>query len=452
MPPTRRTFLTGLAGTSALAALSACSTVHSGAAGTTASTGSTAQVGAKASLGPQKGTIDFAFWGGSDGETRGFQHAKAGFEAANPGATVNLKVVPFDGFFAGIDRGLQSGTAPDVWRVDYTTLGKYSSKGVLLDMTPYFADDEVKAFLPALWEAVKYQGVPFGVPHQTDTSCIVFDKAAFADAGITSVPDKLEDAWSWDEFADVAKKLRNTLSADRFPFAYNWTQAGAYRWLSWHYEAGGHLLNDKLDGSAFASDAASRSLDFTTSFFKNKWVPDTNTVKTSKYSDDFFMSKLVAMSFVGDFLVPNLADPSAGYAGDWGATYLPRDQKGAADLGGNAIVAREDSPNADLAAAFLKYLVSSDEMKYFCEQAVELPTLSALADADLQYAYRPDVVKICAEQASTITDTIVRETTVPAFNVINTGLQDQLELAFTGTATDQVVKAIDDVVNKALVG
>lgn len=452
MPLSRRSFLAGSAGTAALAGLTACSSVRSGVGGDSATTGSNEQLGTKADLGPQTGEISFAFWGGSTGETAGFQNAKDKFEAANPGAKVTFKVVPYDGFFAGIDRGLQSNTAPDIFRVDYTTFGKYSSKSVLLDMTPYFTQDEIDAFLPALWQGINYGGVPYGVPHQTDTSCIVYDSDILASVGVTSTPDKLEDAWTWEEFADVAGKLRSKLPADRFPFAYNWTQAGAYRWLSWHYQAGGRVLSDDLKSSAFKSDAATKALDFTKSFFQNKWVPDTNTVKTSKYSDDFFRSKLVAMTFVGDFLVPALADPSSGYKGNWQATYLPRDKGAAADLGGNAIVARKDTKNPDLAAAFLKFLVAEEQMKYFCEQAIELPTLKSLASADLDYASRPDVVKVCAEQASTISDTIVKESTVAAFNTINSALQDNLEQAFTGTGSDQVITAIDQAVNQAVGG
>ncbi|MHA3704525.1 ABC transporter substrate-binding protein [Jatrophihabitans sp. YIM 134969] len=452
MPTSRRAFLSGLAGASGLAALTACSSVRSGVNGTSETTGSTEEVGSKADLGPQTGELTFAFWGGSTGETAGFQNAKDKFEAANPGAKITLKTVPYDGFFAGIDRGLQSNTAPDVFRVDYTTIGKYSSKNVLLDMTPYFTDDEVSAFLPALWEGIKFSGVPYGVPHQTDTSCIVYDKDILASVGVTTVPDSLENAWTWEEFGDIAGKLRSKLPATKFPFAYNWTQAGAYRWLSWHYEAGGTVLNEDLNKSAFDSEAATKALDFTKSFFANKWVPNTNTVKTSKYSDDFFRSGLVAMTFVGDFLVPALADPKSGYKGQWAATYLPRDKGAAADLGGNAIVARKDTKNPDLAAAFLKFLVAEDQMKYFCEQAIELPTLKSLATADLQYASRPDVVKVCAEQASTISDTIVRESTVSAFNTINSALQDQLEQAFTGTDTAKVVSGIDTAINQAVGG
>jgi multiple sugar transport system substrate-binding protein len=373
------------------------------------------------------------------------------FEKKNPGTTVNLKVSPYDGFFSGIDRGIQSGNAPDVFRVDYTTIGKYSKAGVLLDLTPYLTAADAGAFLPALWDAIKYNGVPYGVPHQTDTTAIMYSKKAFEAAGIKSVPDSLDNAWTWDEFAQVASKLRSSLPSNKYPFAYDWTQAGAFRWLSWLYQAGGTLLTPDLSKCALPNAAGTKALDFTKSFFDKKWVPANNTIKTSVYSDNFFLNQTVAMSFVGDFLVPELADPKTGYkGGDWAATYMPRDKGDASDLGGNAIVAVKNSSNPDLAAAFLKVLVTEDAMKYFCEQAVELPTLKSLASVKLNYAYRPDVVAVCAQQATTISDTVVKECTVSAFADINTILQDQLELAFHGQSSSSTLSSVASKVNSAL--
>ncbi|MFT4083751.1 MAG: sugar ABC transporter substrate-binding protein [Nocardioides sp.] len=397
------------------------------------------------------GNLTFAYWGGSDGEEAGFAYAKKKFESENPGATVTLKAVPYASFFSSIDRGIQAGNAPDIFRVDYTTIGKYSKNGVLLDVSPYFSTDEIDAFLPAMWGAIQYDGVPYGVPHQTDTTCIVYSKSAFETAGITSVPTTLKDAWTWDEFSEVAAKLRSSLASNKFPFAYDWTLAGAYRWNSWLYQAGGTLLTSDLSASALPSDAATKALDYTKSFFTKKWVPATNTIKTSTYSDNFFLDQTVAMSFVGDFLVPELAAAKTGYqGGDWGATFLPQDAGTGADLGGNAIVALKDTKDPELAAAFLKTLVSEDCMKYFCEQAVELPTLQRLASEKLKYAYRPDVVAVCAEQATTISDTIVAETTVGGFADINTALQNQLELAFHGQSTESTLSALSTQINKAL--
>ena len=441
---TRRAFLGGAVATAALGALTAC-VANNGPMPSSASPGS------KADIGTVTGTIRFAFWGGSAGETAGFQHAKTAFEARHPGTTIELVTLPYDGFFSSIDRGILSRTAPDVFRVDYTSIGKYTSHGVLLDMTPYVTATEAAAFLPSLWDAVRFEGHAYGVPHQTDTTAIAYSRKAFETAGITAVPDRLEDAWTWDEFADVATKLRRSLPDKRYPFAYDWTAAGAYRWASFVYQAGGSLLTPGLGRSAVVSDAGARAMAFSQRFFTERWVPANNTIKTTVYSDNFFLNQTVPMTFIGDFLVPELADGTNGYqGGEWSTTYMPRDRNAASDLGGNALVATRDTANPELAAAFLKFMVEEDQMRDFCQRANELPTLRSLAGVTLDYATRPDVMQVFTRQATTITTTAVHETTVPGFAAINTALQDQLELAFQGRPADAALHAIADAIDEAV--
>lgn len=441
---TRRSLLVGALGIAAASGLSGC-VANNGPQPSTAAPGS------KADIGEVAGTIRFAFWGGSDGENAGFAKVKKDFEARHPKATVELQTLPYDGFFSGIDRGILSRTAPDVFRVDYTSIGKYTSHGVLLDLTPYLTAAESSAFLPALYDAVRFEGRTYGVPHQTDTSAIAFSKKALETAGITSVPDRLDDAWTWEEFTGVAQKLRKSLPDDKYPFAYDWTAAGAYRWASFLYQAGGSLLTPSLQRSAVDSDAGRKAMAFTQRFFDERWVPANNSIKTTVYSDNFFLNQTVAMTFIGDFLVPELADGTNGYqGGEWATTYMPRDRAAASDLGGNAVVATRDTQNPELAAAFLKFLVEEDQMRDFCQQANELPTLQSLSETSLDYAVRPDVMGVFTQQATTITETAVRETVVPGFASINTALQDQLELAFHGRGTDASIQAIDAAVNQAV--
>ena len=443
-PLTRRSLLVGALGVVAAGALSGC----------VANNGpdpSGAAAGSRADIGEVSGTIRFAFWGGSDGENAGFAHAKREFERRHPKATIELRTLPYDGFFSGIDRGILSGTAPDVFRVDYTSIGKYTSHGVLLDLTPYLTETERSAFLPALADAVRFEGRTYGVPHQTDTTAIAFNRAALREAGIRAVPDRLDDAWTWEEFSDVATKLRRTLPDGKYPFAYDWTAAGAYRWSSFLYQAGGSLLSEDLRHAAVDGDPGRKAMAFTQRFFDERWVPANNTIKTTVYSDNFFLNQTVAMSFVGDFLVPELADRANGYqGGEWTTTYMPRDVAAASDLGGNAVVATRDTEHPELAAAFLKFLVEEDQMRDFCQRANELPTLRSLADTPLDYAVRPDVMDVFTRQATTITETAVRETVVPGFASVNTALQDQLELAFHGRGTDQAVRAVDAAVDAAV--
>ena len=129
--------------------------------------------------------------GASESEETSFKALIKQFEGEHDGVKVKLNVVPYDQMFSNIDAQLSSGDAPDVFRVDYGNLGVYSSQDQLLDLSSYFTDDEVKAFVPAMWEAVSYDGKPYGVPHQTDVSALLVNTDMLKAAGIdpSTLPD-----------------------------------------------------------------------------------------------------------------------------------------------------------------------------------------------------------------------------------------------------------------------
>ncbi|MFN8193744.1 MAG: sugar ABC transporter substrate-binding protein [Nocardioidaceae bacterium] len=438
MTVSRRSFLTGVGSMAALGALTSCSGfTKSSSPGSGSSSGSGGT-----------GTITFTTWA-SDAEKSAFQKLVTKFEAANKGAKVNLRVVPYAEMFTGIDTSLQAGTAPDVFRVDYPTLGLYSSTAQLLDLSGQIDSDLESDFIPALMQAVKFEDKAYGVPHQTDTTAIVYQPAMLEAAGITTLPDSLDSAWSWEEFNDVAAKLKSSLTGDVYPFAYDWQQYGAYRWLTWLFEANGRLLADDLVTPAIVSAEGQKALEYTLNFFTQQWVPKNTSVKGATYPDTAFMSGKTAMAFVGDFLLPGL-DAGIKKRFDWKVTYQPKDVRGSTDLGGNALVATQQSKNPDLAVEFLNFMVQPENMQAFCEEAVELPTLQSLVGADLAFVTRPDLMPTFVEQATTMTPEDVAQVTVPFFGKVNTLLVDQLELCFiSGQSVDDTLQNIADGLVKA---
>lgn len=375
-------------------------------------------------------TLTFTTWG-SEAEEIQFKALIKEFEAEHEGAEIKLNVVPYDQMFSNIDAQLSSGDAPDIFRVDYGNLGVYSSQEQLLDLSSYFSDDEVSDFVPAMWEAVSYDGKPYGVPHQTDVSALLVNLDMLKDAGFdtSTLPTTQDDAWSWDEFADVATELRAAMPADKYPFVYNWQLGGAPRWLSWVFQADGRFLEDDRTTPAIDSDAGRKALDFTKSFFENDWVPPTSSTKATTYADNLFAEGTAAMAFVGSFLVP---DMDFFNKFEWTAIPMPRDERGATDLGGNALVATKDTSNPELAAEFLKFMVSADAMSAFCAATNELPTRTDLSGDAIEFAVRPDIMPVFVDQATTIEPQDVQQLTSPAMAAFNTALQDQLEAAFIG--------------------
>ena len=373
--------------------------------------------------------LTFTTWAG-DSEAIAFKALIKQFEAENDGVKVKLNVVPYAQMFSGIDAKLSSGNAPDIFRVDYGNLGVYSSQDQLLDLTPYMADEE-ENFIPAMWQAVSYEGKLYGVPHQTDVSALLVNTDMLTEAGIdvATLPKTQADAWTWDQFADVAKQLRATLPADKYPFVYNWQLGGAPRWLSWLFQANGALLEEDGTTSAIDSPAGTKTLDYTKSFYDNQWVPPTSSTKSTVYADTTFQEGTAAMVFAGSFLVPDM-DTLAKF--NWTAIPMPRDERGATDLGGNALVAAKDTKNPKLAAEFLAFMVQADSMSAFCAATNELPTRTDIAGDAIQFIVRPDVMPVFVEQATTIQPSDVTQLTSPAMAAISTALQDQLEAAFIG--------------------
>lgn len=393
------------------------------------------------------GELTFTTWG-TDSELAGFDRAIAAFQAATPGAKVTLNAVPYKQMFENIDAQLQSGTAPDLFRVDYDNLGSYAGRQQLLDLGPYVDSSLGDTFTDAMWRAVQYNDTPYGVPHHTDTSAILYNKDAFAAAGITSVPDSVESAWTWEEFDQLATTLRGQLPTDRFPFVYNWQQSGVTRWLSWLFEADGRFLSQDLKSPAIDSPEGREAIEFTKAFFPRRLVPENSSVKSATYASDSFFSETAAMTFAGAFLLPDAAKLASF---EWGATFSPRHKRGGGDLGGNALVATSQTKQPELAAQFLAFMVEEKNVVDFCTTSSLLPTLKSLVGKPLDFAVRPELSTVFAGQATTVKPEDAAQVASPAMAAINTVLSDQLEQVFVGgQSTDATLKNMTDGIQRAI--
>ncbi|RCK69333.1 sugar ABC transporter substrate-binding protein [Desertihabitans brevis] len=423
----RRSLLLGGAGLGA-AALGGCA-------------GFTGQGGGEASRGQT--TLTFVNWSG-DAEKAASDALISRFEEANPDIRVETQTVPYADISTNIDSRFQAGDPPDLFRVSYIDIGLYTSQGVLLDLSETIGA-RAGEFVPGLYEAVVVDQVPYGVPHQIDTTAVLYRTDAFEAAGITDVPTGLEQAWSWAELAEVAERLKGVTGADQYPFVYNWQAAGAYRWLSWLFQAGGRLLTRGLDAAAVASDEGRRAVEFTQRFFTEEWVARNTSTQATTYASDEFVAGTAAMAFVGDFSLPTI-DTGADF--EYGVLPMPRDVEAASDLGGNAVVAAADGPNTGAAARFCAFIAEEEQMRRYCEATGQLPTLTALTETELAFEVRPDLMPTFVEQATTLTAEQVRQVTVPAFGRINALLGEELEQAFLGgrdaaATVDALAAAVD---------
>ncbi|MDE9364788.1 sugar ABC transporter substrate-binding protein [Luteipulveratus sp. YIM 133132] len=429
--PTRRTVLAGALGALATPALTGCA-------------GLTERVSANA--GKRRDRLSVQVYG-TDVEVAFYDRLARRFEQSRRGVTVDLVSVPFSEASVGIDAALASGTAPDVFRVDYPTMGVYASADQLLDVGDALSDLRTD-ISPAFLEAVSHGGRIYGMPQHIDTSGVVYRPDVLRDAGITSVPDRPQDAWSWEEFAQVAQRLTDKAPDGRSAFAVNWQALGAFRWLNWLFQAGGHLYNADQSAATLDTAAARRALDFTSSFFRRGWVPDSTSTKGATLPDAQFTSGTLAMVLAGNFLLPAFSE-TIGKRFGYAVTYLPQDHRAAGELGGNALVATRGAANPELASDFLAFLGAPAQMRDFCQASVLLPTRSSLLAQRLDFAVADDLMPVYAQQVRTIGERDVADVTTATFAEVNLALANELEQCFLGgRSTGATLSALADAVDQ----
>jgi multiple sugar transport system substrate-binding protein len=397
--------------------------------------------------GSGSGQLRFQTWASTSGEQKGFRGLVERYEKKNPDASIKLEIVPGEQQYAKLDTRLAAGEGPDLARMQYQAVGRYSSQGALVNLSEYLPGGYADGFTPAFWQAVQYEGAPYAIPHHTDTFAVFYNTGIFDELGI-EVPRSLNESWTWDEFMKVTGQIKDSGAAE-YPFAMNWQTAGAaYRWMSFLFQHGGQLLNDDLSGPAIDSPAGIETIDWNQSWFEEDMVPPSTSIKSTEPIENLFSNGTIAMMLQGDWLIPYLED---NMEADWDVTYMIRDQQMASDMGGNVVGVTKDSQNPELAADFVKFIASDEQMAQFCIDAQFIPVRRTLVEQGLDYTMRPEQMQVFVQQSATVPTKMAQEQTLPEFNKINQVLADELELAFrSGQSPETTAKNIASGIEEAL--
>lgn len=130
----------------------------------------------------------------------------------NPNVQVRYTGVPFDQIITKTLAGVAAGNAPDVVVIDIRTTRQRASKNQIVDMSQYGVNSIKDRFYPNLWSTGTFNGKQYGLPFNTDTRLLFYNKAAFREAGLNpNNPPK-----TWDDLWEYANKLDKKDSAGRY--------------------------------------------------------------------------------------------------------------------------------------------------------------------------------------------------------------------------------------------
>jgi multiple sugar transport system substrate-binding protein len=119
------------------------------------------------------------------------------FHAVNPTITVKVQTINWNDFDTKVQTMVQNREYPDITEGDY--FSNYAQEGLLYKVSDVFSDPG--NLMPVFKELGSYGGVQYGLPFTTSARALFYNKAIFAEAGITTPPA------TWDEIAADAAKI-----------------------------------------------------------------------------------------------------------------------------------------------------------------------------------------------------------------------------------------------------
>jgi multiple sugar transport system substrate-binding protein len=210
-----------------------------------------AACGGSTSAGSGNKTVTITFWNAyneTDTEASTMAHVVIPkFEKANPGIKVESVVYPDTVLLQKYLAAAAAGDPPDLMRADIADVPQLAGQGLIVETSklPWFASI-AKESLPGPLQTTVYKGGNYGLPLDTNTQALFWNKTDFAAAGITAPPTTMTQL-----FADAAKltdkaKHQYGLGVDGTDIwnvaPYIWSQGGALTNSSYTTAAG--YLND----------------------------------------------------------------------------------------------------------------------------------------------------------------------------------------------------------------
>jgi ABC-type glycerol-3-phosphate transport system substrate-binding protein len=411
----------------------------------TSNTGNTAKTGEAKS---EPVVLDFTYWEGSPADKQGFDSLISKFENENPNIKINKQVLPSGAkYYESLDTRIAGKQYPSIARLQYQKLGRYIDANVLLDMTSRIDKANQDDLLPAFKSAVSVKDKLYAMPHHTDTMAIFYNKDMFEKAGIQP-PTSIDKAWTWDEFLDVSRKIKEKTGV-KYAFTYKWTKNTGYRALPFLYMNGGSILN--ADGTKAAINTP-QGIEFLN--YIKTWSSEGLISKTSPNSsdspDELFVTGVVAMEIAGNYIMSyideNMKDKK------WGVTYMPqKNGKTGADMGGNALAVFAQSKYPEESAKFVKFMTDAENSKAFCEVTNFLPVRKSIPKENMKFAAYNNEMKLFLDQVATVDPNMAAVETNKKFQPIMQVISDNIEkIILNGASGEQVVKDMEKGINDAI--
>ncbi|MFC0189708.1 ABC transporter substrate-binding protein [Fictibacillus aquaticus] len=343
---------------------------------------------------------------------------------------VKLKIIPSGAGHAYEDKINAAATSnglPDVLDMDGPFVGNYAATGLLAPIDSYIPDKDKKDFADSIIQQGTYDKKLYALGAMESSVVLFYNKKLLKEAGIQA-PEKIDDAWDWNEFLEVSKKL----TTEKTKGLTMHMDLGVGEWFTYMgsvfvWSNGGDLLNEdrtKADGYLNGKESV-EALEYVQKLFKEK------VVSMSNGPTDFEEGR-AAMMLGGVWLIPGFEE----YKDlDWGITYFPYAKEKASPSGSWAFGVSSQSKFPKEAAEVVKWMSNKDSVVEISKITGMPPARASAFDELKEYDEMPK--KAIKDQ---VLESATARPSTPAYPVLTAKFAEAFQAAALG---QDVKKALD---------
>lgn len=392
-------------------------------------------------------TVELTFWRYSYlTEDEAMQKLIDDFEAENPNIKIKFELYPNDQYETKIRTALSGQSAPDIMAIDAPTIASYADSGAIIPLDEYMNDPEYQKddiFAPVL-EAMTYDEKIWAAPNNDASVAMFYNIKMFEEAGIDVPSQNPDEAWTWDQVLEAAKKLNDPDSGvygwSPTPWGFAGHEGTPFAQQPFLWQAGAEILNDENTTASgyLDSEEAKKAVEFFQSLYNE------HNVSPKELPEDAFPNEKVAihadMPNAFSYFAENYPDFKLGE--DYGVAPLWKDEKQVTPNGSWNMAITSQSEHPDEAWEFIKYVTGVEGSKVWYELTNNVPARQTTVDAFEELNEYP--LNIFVQQSANYAKP---RPVTPDYPVISESIRLMFEAVALGNATvdDAVAEAVEKI-------
>jgi len=308
------------------------------------------------------------------------------------GLNLTVEYTPFAVYDDKCNAALRSNTGPDILLVNSVTLASFADLGYLQETGSLLTGSTIKRedFFPGLWKHIEYNGKLYGLPIDTGTRALIYNKTMLAENGI-----RFGKETSWQDFMAAVKACTKTGSGSNNVFGYAYV--GGEPWMLLYeglgmfmLQNGGKALSEDLRTANFSSPEVKEAAKFFYDLQNSGACPrDSVTITDGNVINDMFVSGRVAMITGGHWALDYILERNPKF--EVGVTLLKNKQT-ASSTGGWTLEIANKARNPRAAWTVFEYIFKPENLVLFTNIMPATIAASKLTMTDPKYDIYKEVL------------------------------------------------------------